>query len=126
MGDLLRDAQIWLADQLQKHVASEVTYKRGTQQVTVRATIGRTLLSLDNEFGGTRMEWTDRDFLIRAVDLKFGAAAVVPQRGDRIMESVNGQTLSFEVLAPADEPVWRWADPHRQMLRIHTKLVGTA
>jgi hypothetical protein len=125
MPDLLREGQAWLADQLHEHAASEVVYHRGTDEVTVRATIGRTLLKLDDGLGGVRMEWTDRDYLIRAADLALGGNPAQPQRGDQIREVAGAQTLVYEVLAPGNEPPWRWADPHRQMYRIHAKHVAT-
>lgn len=125
MQDLLQFGQAWLADQLHEHVATQVTYRRSTDEVTVRATIGRTLLKLDDGYGGVRMVWTDRDYLIRAADLELVDNPVQPQRGDQIREIVGAQTLVYEVLAPGEEPPWRWADPHRQMFRIHTKQVAT-
>jgi len=121
MQDLLQAGQAWLADQLHEHVATEVTYRRGADEAIVRARIGRTLLKLDDGYGGVRMVWTDRDYLIRAADLVLGGSPAQPQRGDQIREVVGAQTLVYEVLAPGDEPPWRWADPHRQMFRIHTK-----
>ena len=124
MPDLLRDGQAWLADQLQEHAATQVVYLRGADEVPVRAVIGRTLLQLDDGMGGVRMEWTDRDYLIRAEDLALGGSPAPPQRGDQIREVVGTQTLVYEVLAPAGEPPWRWADPHRQMYRIHTKQIA--
>ncbi len=125
MQDLLQAGQAWLADQLRAHVAKEVTYRRGADEITVRATIGRTLLKLDDGYGGVRMVWTDRDYLIRAADLVLGGNPIQPQRGDQILEALGTQSHIYEVLAPGDEPPWRWADPHRQMLRIHTKYVAT-
>jgi hypothetical protein len=125
MQDLLQSGQAWLADQLHEHVATQVTYRRSTDEVTVRATIGRTLLKLDDGYGGVRMVWTDRDYLIRGADLVLGGNPVQPQRGDQIREVVGAQTLVYEVLAPGEEPPWRWADPHRQMFRIHTKQIAT-
>jgi hypothetical protein len=125
MPDLLRDGQAWLADQLHEHAATEVVYRHGVEEVTVRATIGRTLLKLDDGIGGVRMEWTDRDYLIRAADLALGGNRVQPQRGDQIREVVGTQTLVYEVLAPGAEPPWRWADPYRQMYRIHTQQIAT-
>ncbi|HMP05787.1 MAG TPA: hypothetical protein PJ982_05515 [Lacipirellulaceae bacterium] len=125
MPDLLQSGQAWLADQLHEHVATEVTYRRGAEELTVRATIGRTLLKLDDGYGGVRLEWTDRDYLIRAADLALGGSPTQPQRGDQIREAVGAQTLVYEVLAPGDEPPWRWADPHRRMVRIHTKQIAT-
>jgi hypothetical protein len=125
MPDLLRDGQAWLADQLYEHVATEVVYRRGAEEATVRAVIGRTLLKLDDGLGGVRLEWTDRDYLIRAADLALGGNPAQPQRGDQIREAVGAQTLVYEVLAPGAKPPWRWADPHRQMFRIHAKQIAT-
>jgi hypothetical protein len=125
MQDLLESAQTWLADQFHEHVAKQVTYRRGVDEVVVRATVGRTLLKLDDGYGGVRMVWTDRDYLIRAVDLVIGGNPAQPQRGDQIREVVSAGALIHEVLAPGEEPPWRWADPHRQMFRIHTKHIAT-
>jgi hypothetical protein len=84
----------------------------------------RTLLKLDDGMGGVRMEWTDRDYLIRVEDLALGGSPAPPQRGDQIREVVGSEMLVYEVLAPGGEPPWRWADPHRQMYRIHTKQIA--
>jgi len=33
-------------------------------------------------------------------------------------------TFIYEVMAPGNEPPWRYSDPYRRTLRIHTKLIG--
>jgi hypothetical protein len=124
MPDLLQTGQEWLADQLKEHASRQVVYERGAQQVSVQATIGRTLMKLDDGYGGIRMEWTDRDFLIQTADLVLGAAAVTPERGDRIRETVGVNTSVFEVMAYGGEPPWRFSDPFGKLLRIHTKFIG--
>jgi len=123
MIDVLQDGLTWLRDQLKANASQEVIYRRGAEEVTLKAVVGRTLLKLDDGYGGVRMEWTDRDFLIAAEDLILGGQRVLPERGDRILETHDGKTLVFEVLAPGNEPEWRWSDPHRTLLRIHTKLI---
>lgn len=125
MPDLLQTGLEWLSDQLKEHASREVVYERGAEQVAVQATLGRTLLKLDDGYGGVRMEWTDRDFLIQAADLVLAGNAVLPQRGDRVRDTVGSQTFVFEVLAPGKEPPWRWSDPFRKTLRIHTKQIAT-
>ena len=35
-----------------------------------------------------------------------------------------GKVYIYEVNAPGSEPPWRWSDPHRRLLRIHTKQIG--
>ena len=124
MADLVQTGSDWLADQLKEHVSRQVVYRRGAQEVAVQATIGRTLLKLDDGYGGVRMEWTDRDFLIHAADLVLGAVAVLPERGDKVRETVGSTTFVYEVMAPGKEPAWRWSDGFRKLLRIHTKQVG--
>jgi hypothetical protein len=124
MPDLLRTGSDWLADMLKEHASRPVVYRRGAEEVTVQATIGRTLLKLDDGYGGVRMEWTDRDFLIHAADLVLGTATVLPERGDTVRETVGSQTFVYEVMAPGKEPAWRWSGVYRKLLRIHTKQVG--
>jgi hypothetical protein len=123
MPDLLQSGSDWLAEKLKEHASRPVVYQRGTQQVTLRATIGRTLLKLDDGYGGVRMEWTDRDFLIHTADLVLGGNAVLPERGDVIRETQGTTTFIYEVMAPGREPCWRWSDGFRKVLRIHTKQV---
>lgn len=124
MADLLQTSQEWLADQLKEHASRQVVYQRGAQQVTVQATIGRTLMKLEDGYGGIRMEWTDRDFLIQAADLVLGGAVVTPERGDRVLETVDTSTSVFEVMAFGGEPPWRFSDPFGKLLRIHTKRIS--
>jgi hypothetical protein len=123
MPDLLQTGSDWLADQLKTHAARQVVYRRGLQQIVVQATVGRTLLKLDDGYGGVRMEWTDRDFLIHAADLVLGGSPTLPERGDVIRETQGAKTFIYEVMAPGKEPAWRWSDVFRKVLRIHTKQV---
>ena len=50
MPDVLQQGSDWLADQLKQHASRTVIYSRGADQVSVQATIGRTLLKLDDGF----------------------------------------------------------------------------
>ena len=124
MSDMLEAANQWLAEKLKAHASRTVAYRRGADEVTVQAIVGRTLLKLDDGYGGVRMDWTDRDFLIAADDLILGGQKTLPRRGDQIRETAAGKTLVYEVLAPGSEPEWRWSDPHRRLVRIHTKQIG--
>jgi hypothetical protein len=124
MPDLLRTGSDWLAEMLKGHASRLVVYRRGVQQVAVQATVGRTLLKLADEYGGVRMEWTDRDFLIHATDLVLAGNPTLPERGDIIRETQGGKVFVYEVMAPGGEPPWRWSDVYRKVLRIHAKQVG--
>jgi hypothetical protein len=125
MPDLLQTGSDWLADQIKTHASRQVVYRRGLQQIVVQATVGRTLLKLDEGYGGVRREWTDRDFLIHAADLVLGGSPTLPERGDVIRETQGAKTFIYEVMAPGKEPPWRWSAVFRKVLRIHTKQVGT-
>ena len=124
MADMLRAGQEWLANQLKTHASSTVVYLRGLNQTSVMAIIGRTLMKLEDGYGGVHMQWIDRDFLIAPSDLVLAGLQVLPERGDTIRESLDGKVYIYEVNAPGSEPPWRWSDPHQKLLRIHTKQIG--
>jgi hypothetical protein len=63
----------------------------------------------------------ERDYLIAADDLVLGGAATLPERGDQIDETIDGATVTFEVLPLAGEAHWRYSDPFRTLLRVHTR-----
>lgn len=115
MADRLQRGASWLAGKLQDVAAQTVTYSRGATSVSVPATLGSTLLKLGIETGGVRIERTDKDFMIAAADL-----GLTPQAKDRIQLS----SQVYEVRSIGNEPAWRWSDPHRTILRIHTKLIA--
>lgn len=120
MGDLFEEGLEWLAEELKAFASKSVMYRRGNDEVALQAVVGRTLLKLDDGFGGVRMVWTDRDYLIEANDLMINGSTVLPRRGDRIVADDG----TYEVLAPGGEPEWRWSDPCHRILRIHTKKVS--
>lgn len=120
MADLLQIGSDWLADQMKAHAGRSITYRRGANSVTVTATIGRTEFELDDEFGVLR-KIESRDFLIAAADLVLNSVTVLPERGDEIDETQGSVTYTYEVMAPGKEPHYRFSDPYRRTLRIHTK-----
>jgi len=124
MTHLLERASAWLESQRTRYATRTVTYRRGAASVSLPATFGRTVFQIDNGYG--LIERTEsRDYLALAADLVLDDVVTLPQRGDRVCETVGNQTLIYEVLAPGKEPVWRYSDPYRQTLRIHTKHVAT-
>ena len=58
-------------------------------------------------------------------DLLLAGVPVLPERGDRIRETQGATTYVYEVMAPGKEPHYRYSDPYRKTLRIHTKHVST-
>lgn len=124
MSDILEQGSAWLEAQRTRFATRPVVYRRGAASVEVFATIGRTEFQIDNGYGILeRIE--GRDYLISTADLVLGGTPVLPERGDQVRETVGEQTFVYEVLAPGKEPVWRYSDPYRRTLRIHTKHVAT-
>ena len=123
MVDLLQKSSDWLEDMRSKHASRLVTYKRGAETIVVSATIGKTVFEIDDGVG-VSTQYEARDFLILAQELVLGGERTLPQRGDRIQEPQGDQSVEYEVLAPGKEPCWRYSDPFRKTLRIHTKQVS--
>jgi hypothetical protein len=124
MVDLLQQGAQWLADQQRRFAAQAVTYVRGADTAELLATVGSTTREQADEYGVLqRVEM--RDYLVPAEDLVLAGQLTEPRSGDRIRETRDGRTFVYEVLAMAGEPPWRWSDPYRTTLRIHTKHVAT-
>ncbi len=124
MSNLFEQGAAWLADQLKTHGSTAVVYQRGALQATVQATIGKTEFEIDDG-SGVVQRFQSRDYLIQTADLTLGGVQTLPVAGDRIRETVGDQTFVYEVLAPGNEPHFRYSDPFRKLLRIHAKHVGT-
>jgi hypothetical protein len=122
--DLLEQSSAWLEVQRVKHMTRSVTYVRGAQTVEVLATIGQTVFQVDDG-AGALLRVESRDYLITTTELVLDSIQTLPQRGDRIRETQGSQTFVYEVMAPGDEPCWRYSDPYRRTLRIHTKAIAT-
>jgi len=104
--DALRGAETdWFGEAVTYRPAGGVAY-------AATAVPGRTVFRQRNEYGAYVRTET-RDFIVKRECL-----AAYPARGDEIV--FGGKT--YEVLAPNDEPVWRWSDPLQTAYRIHTKL----
>jgi hypothetical protein len=118
MADLLAQASAWLETQRTQHCASVIAYQRGSESIQLSASVGRTVFETHDEAGSV-LRTESRDYLILAGDLTLG----LPKPGDRIREAQGQQVLVYEVTQFGSEPCWRYSDPYRQTLRVHTKLV---
>jgi hypothetical protein len=121
MKDFLGVGARWLEKKREEFLTIPVLYRRGTQEVQVTATVGRTIFKLQTGIGAVE-HVEARDYLISAALLTtFGT----PKPGDRIIEERDGQRFTAEVMAPGGEPAWRWSDSGRLTFRIHTKHLTT-
>ncbi|MEW4530215.1 hypothetical protein [Maioricimonas sp. JC845] len=124
MADLLEWGANWLEQQRTQHLTRTVTYRRGAESVDVAASIGRTEFEVDDGYG-VRQTIESRDYLVLAANLVLSGMQTLPERGDRIEETSAATRFVYEVLAPGQEPAWRYSDPYRLTLRIHTKQIGS-
>lgn len=121
MGDMLKNGLAWLAAQQTAHVSGNVIYQRGADQITVAAMAGDVRYEV-TESDGLVTQYISRDFLIDSALLVIDAARILPARGDKIIETLNGVTHTYSVLPPpGGEHHYRPCDPARVKLRIHTK-----
>ena len=127
MGDLLDRGAAFLDAQRHQHLSRPVVYRRGTDEKEVQATVGKTEFEQVDDVGGAglihRVE--SRDFLVRTAELDLGAGPILPRAGDQVRETVGTSVFVYEVNAPGGQPPWRYSDPYRRVLRIHTKHIGT-
>ena len=127
MTDMLKTGVARLAAIRKSHASSLVTISRfgETDVPDISATVGHApFLIVDDQ--GYETHVRVRDYLIASADYMFGGVVVEPKDGDRIIEVDGAATRTFEAMSPdSDEPSWRYSDPYRVTLRIHTKLVET-
>ena len=124
MGDLLDRGAAFLDAQRHQHLSRPVVYRRGTDEKEVQTTIGKTEFEqADDARLIHRVE--SRDFLVRAADLDLGDGPILPRAGDHVRKTVGTAVFVYEVNAPGGQPPWRYSDPYRRVLRIHTKHIGT-
>jgi hypothetical protein len=112
-----------MAQRLKATDGVTVTYTRGSQSAPLTAWAGSFLLKVSDPSGGMRVVRTDRDYLFVAAELKLGGVITTPQRGDSITEvGADGVTRVYDVLPYGkDEPMYRYGDSARTILRVHTK-----
>ena len=124
MGDLLDRGAAFLDAQRHQHLSHPVLYRRGTDEKEVQATIGKTEFEQADDAGLIhRVE--SRDFLVRTADLDLGAGPILPRAGDQVREAVGTSVFKYEVNAPGGQPPFRYSDPYRRVLRVHTKHIAT-
>lgn len=113
--NMMRQAENWLKEQRRSFLSEMVRYIRHNgEELSIPATRGRTVFRAENEYGVSVIV-RSVDFIVAYEDLNF-----YPDKGDEIQ--VDGER--YEVLAPNDEPVWRWSGLDNTSLRIHSKAIG--
>lgn len=92
----------------------KIKYVKDGNSIDMLATIGLT------EFHNADGHFRSRDFILLNKFFKFNGESITPECGDFIYETTKGAGVRYKVSAPITEPVFRYADPHKKALRIHT------
>ncbi len=124
MADRMQAGQAWLAAQLNKHATQCVVYRRGELETELQATIGKSTYQQDDGAGAVTRAQV-RDYLIDTGLLVLGGVATLPKAGDKIIETEDQKQFTYEVMSLGSDTPWRYSDPFRLKLRIHTKLINT-
>lgn len=114
---LLESGTNWLTSVFQATESTPVSYARGNQTLSVRATRGQTEIPIVDA-QGLESVFRAADFLIPAASIDFGAGPVDPEPGDQITD--GSRVYRVQRVPGAD--CFRFSDPDRLELRIHAKL----
>ena len=106
------------------HASRSVVCRRSGASVTVDATIGKTDFEYTDGYGATIIDQS-RDYIILTAESVLGDERTLPQAADTIEETDGQQRFIYEVTVMGPEPAYRYSDPGRGQLRIHTKLSNT-
>lgn len=123
MTDLLTTGVAWLSEQLQEHASRTVNYVRGASPITgIAATRGRTEYETTDDEGNVTTSHTDLDWIVDAALLVLNGSPIEPRSGDRIVETVDAVTHTYEVMPQAGLQCFS-LDATGSVYRIHTKHV---
>ncbi len=119
---MLETAASWANAQLRQATGKMVTYRRGLVTCDLTAVVGRSEFESQGDYGVvTKVE--SRDYLVAVADLRLDDQQIYPMSGDRIEERFGETLVAYEVMAFGNEPCYRYSDPGRTTLRIHTKQI---
>ncbi|XZE56653.1 hypothetical protein SH139x_002776 [Planctomycetaceae bacterium SH139] len=122
---MLQRGQAWLASQLNQHASRPVIYQRGALSAYLQATIGTSEYEQDDGTGPI-VRHQVRDYLINTDLLLNSVIQSLPLAGDKIIEQDGMIRYVYEVMGLGSSPPWRFSDPFRLTLRIHTKQIQTS
>lgn len=116
---MLDTASAWLDAQLATSEGVTVRYARGIPNVDVTAVLGQTPVGFDLG-GGVLQTWQTQDFFLTKSTLLLSGHQAYPEVGDEI--TYSGTT--FRVCNATDGRCYRYTDPYRRTMRVHTKEIG--
>ncbi len=119
--DFMQWGSDWLDEVRHAELTQDVVYERPSLgEVTIRATFGKNLHEVTDQFG-VHLTIESWDFVFRPADLVILGNLISPIAGDRIKVSAyTGETYIYEVNRLASEPPARDSDRYKRMIRVHS------
>ncbi len=117
MSNIFKKGIEFLTEKLKAHASETVIYKRGLDTINIQATFGKTDYKTEDE-SGFQIGGAIIDFLFAAEDLVIDGTQTTPRAGDQIQ---TDSTIYEAMFLPTG--YWRYSDPYRTMIRLHTKEV---
>ena len=117
MAESTQEKAIVAAYKTQRRIGGvSITYSRLGSEVNLLALPGSSINQVDGH-AQVISEARARDFDILAEELILDGEQITPQRGDIVTED----GVEFTLLATGGAPHWRFIDPYRRIMRVHTK-----
>lgn len=123
---LMARGMAFVGEKLATAAGVSVTYQRANVSATLTVVPG------DQQAVAVRLgqvpqgssSWMERDYLIDAADFAAAGFDGTPALGDRITETLAGESVTFELMRPSGggQP-WNWSEPERLTYRVHAKRV---
>lgn len=121
MPNLIQNGVTWLGEKLRTAAGHTVSYRRGTQAVSITAVPirgRRSVIGAD----GVAILITSYEWQVKASELLFSGSAVEPRSGDIIAETVGATTVKYQVLDMDEQnPCYEFLDAGGAELIIRTK-----
>lgn len=124
-NNLLQNAAAWLGSKLQTAGGRLITYQRaGTSSGTISGVCSKVEYDVLDQNEGVITTVAFDDWMFTASELKISGTVITPRIGDQISETLNGNTITYEVLPIDKRPCFEFADSSGILLTVHTKRVG--
>lgn len=128
VGSLLNNAASTLWPRLKAAGSQTIRFTRGAGSVVLDAVPGTTrhqIVTIDGQISKVQTQ----DWLVLSSELVVAAVAVKPQRGQDKIELLTETTprtvvRTFKVNHPGGLEPYRYSDPYRTIMRIHTTEVA--
>lgn len=110
--------QGWLTETLKASAGQSVTYRRGSDSISVSAVFGRSEFQLTDQ-AGTVTALETHDFIFGPSDLEISGSQITPRVGDKVLWTLDGSAREYRVVDQPGFQPYKF-DPLRKTIRVFT------